>query len=182
MFVRGEGRRRSSGSGSVASGIHHPPRFAIQFRCCQNVEYILIAIHLIVEGYIQLNLTLAGYYSSSTVVDRRPARRELYQSQLTCGTTLRDGLNACRRSAWKRPRVLADEHMSRRICGATLRDGLDACRRGAWNRPRVHGISTWIEKFLNRSRVGAKLRHGSSSVGQPKRDRRRTSDRFHGTE
>ena len=43
-------------------------------------------------------------------------------------------------------------------------------------------VSQLGSKILNRSRVSAKLRHGSSSVGQLKRDRRRTSDRFYGPE
>ena len=66
-----------------------------------------------------------------------------------------------------------------RTCGAR-RGGLNACRRGAWNRTPSPWYRNLDRKILNRSRVSAKLRHGSSSVGQLKRDRRRTSDRFMG--
>ena len=96
MFGRGEGQRRSSGSGSVASGIHHPPRFAIQFRLCQ------ILIHLIVEGYVQLQHTLARILQAPPLGGEATGEEGVLPVPTDLRDQLRGGLNACRRGAWNR--------------------------------------------------------------------------------
>ena len=94
-------------------------RSAVPPSICNSIPTLSqILIHLFIRrlpegkpGKVRLNLLRRvlsnssipshGSYELLHLVERLPARREFYQSQLTCGAN-RGGLNACRRGAWNR--------------------------------------------------------------------------------